>query len=289
MSNTIEINALCKSYPNFALDNVSFKVPGGSIVGFVGQNGAGKTTTIKAILDIIRRDSGAITLMGRDNIAEGPVARSQVGVVFDECSFHDWLTAPMVASILRNVYKSWDDAYFTQLLERFGIADRTGKKDTLKTYSRGMKMKLSLAAALAHRPKLLILDEATSGLDPVVRDEILDIFLDFISDEEHSILFSSHITSDIEKAADYLVFIHQGRIVLDAEKDALLDSYGILRCPAAYYDAMDKTHVKGMRRTDFGLEVLIDDRPGFRAGDEVVVDRATVDDIMLFTIKGVQR
>ncbi|MDL2293048.1 ABC transporter ATP-binding protein [Ruminococcaceae bacterium OttesenSCG-928-D13] len=286
MTNNIEIKGLCKQYPNFKLDNVSFNVPAGSIVGFVGENGAGKTTTIKAILDVARRDAGTITLMGRDNITDGPAARQDVGVVFDEISFHDWLRAPQIDKILGNIYKNWDSAYFFQMLGRFGLSEKV-RKGTLKTFSRGMKMKLSLAAALAHHPKLLVLDEATSGLDPVVRDEILDIFLEFIGDEGNSILFSSHITSDIEKAADYLVFIHQGRIVLNAEKDLLLANYGMLRCDRATWETVDKAHVKGMRDTGYGIEALIDNRQDFRPAENMVVDKATVDDIMLLTIKGV--
>ena len=244
MKNAIEIKGLCKNYPSFRLEDVSFSVPGGSIVGFVGENGAGKTTTIKAILDVVCKDAGTITLLGHDSVTEGTLARGDVGVVFDECSFHDWLRADQVGKILKNVYKTWDDAYYKELLARFGLGELTGKKDLIKTYSRGMKMKLSLAAALAHRPRLLILDEATSGLDPVVRDEILDLFLEVISDEDHSILFSSHITSDIEKAADYLVFIHKGRIVLNAEKDQLLARYGVLRCRAEQL-AADRTVLQG--------------------------------------------
>ncbi|MDL2214494.1 ABC transporter ATP-binding protein, partial [Clostridia bacterium OttesenSCG-928-O13] len=268
------------------LKDVSFNVPGGSIVGFVGENGAGKTTTIKAILDIIRKDAGTVTLLGQDSTSSGALAHSDIGVVFDECSFHDWLRADQVGKILKNTYTTWDDAYFAELLQRFGLSGLTGKKDLIKTYSRGMKMKLSLAAALAHRPKLLLLDEATSGLDPIVRDEILDLFLEFIRDDDHSILFSSHITSDIEKAADYLVFIHQGRIILDAEKDELLARYGVVRCGRDRFTLLDTKHVIGTRQTSFGIEALIDNRPDFRPGDDAVIDPATVDDIMLFTIRG---
>ncbi len=287
MKNAITVQGLCKQYPSFALKDVSFNVPSGSIVGFVGENGAGKTTTIKSILNIIRRDAGEISLLGQN--AGEAAARAEVGVVFDECSFHDWLRAAQVGRILAGVYPGWDAAYYNELLARFGLGELTGKKNLIKTYSRGMKMKLSLAAALAHRPKLLILDEATSGLDPVVRDEILDLFLDFIGDEEHSILFSSHITSDIEKAADYLVFIHKGRIVLNAEKDELLANYGVVRCTPEQFSRLDAAHVKGMRRGGFGVEALIDNRPALRAEEGVVLDKASVDDIMLFTIRGMEQ
>ncbi len=287
MTHAIEINGLCKRYPSFALENISFNVPRGSIVGFVGENGAGKTTTIKAILNVIRKDGGTITLLGQDSTGDAVLTHQDIGVVFDECSFHDWLRADQVGKILKNLYPGWDDAYYRQLLGRLGLAGLTGKKDLIKTYSRGMKMKLGLAAALAHRPRLLILDEATSGLDPVVRDEILDMFLDFIADDTHSILFSSHIPSDIEKAADYLVFIHKGRIVLDAEKDLLLARYGVLRCATAAVETLDPAHVKGVRRGAYGAEVLIDNRPDFVPAEDMVLDPAGIDDIMLLTIKGV--
>ncbi|MDL2218736.1 ABC transporter ATP-binding protein [Ruminococcaceae bacterium OttesenSCG-928-O06] len=286
MQHAIEIRDICKRYPNFSLQNVSFNVPSGSIVGFVGENGAGKTTTIKAILGINKLDSGSIRLLGQDIADAGAASRADVGVVFDESAFHDWLRADQVASVLKNIYPTWDAAYFAQLMQRFQLPQ--DKKTDIKSYSRGMKMKLSLAAALAHRPKLLVLDEATSGLDPIVRDEILDMFLDFIQDEEHSILFSSHITSDIEKAADYLVFIHEGQIVLNAEKDLLLEQYGVLRCTAEAFATVDQTHVKGSRKSGFGVEALIDNRPDFVPMEGAVVDRASVDDIMLYTIRGRQ-
>lgn len=287
MKNAIEISGLGKQYSNFSLQNIEFSVPQGSIVGFVGENGAGKTTTIKCILDVVHKSSGSILLFGEDNVRFGAKARAEIGVVFDECSFHDWLRAEQVGNILKNVYPTWDEALFNQLLARFGLAGLTKRKDIIKTYSRGMKMKLSLAAAMAHRPKLLILDEATSGLDPVVRDEILDLFLEFIQDEEHSILFSSHITSDIEKAADYLVFIHKGGIVLNAPKDELLDQYGIIHCSKESYSALGKALVVGSRTSQFGVDALVNNRHDISLKQEgILLEKATIDDIMLFTIKG---
>ena len=184
MTNSIEISDLCKSYGDFALDHIDLTLPGGSIMGLIGENGAGKTTTIKCILNLIRRDAGTITLMGYDNIAQEQQAKSEVGVVLDECYFHDTLRPTDIHTILSRVYENWDKALFASCLNKFQLPE--GKY--VKEFSRGMKMKLSLAAALAHHPKLLILDEATAGLDPVVRDEILDEFLNFIQDEEHSIL-----------------------------------------------------------------------------------------------------
>ena len=286
MKNIVEIKSLCKAYPNFELQNVTFNVPGGSIVGFLGENGAGKTTTIKSILGIVRPTSGNISLFGQNHADNAVLAHSDIGMVFDECSFHDWLTAMQVGNILKNVYSGWDDTYYKELLARFGLGALSKKNDKIKTYSRGMKMKLSLAAALAHRPKLLVLDEATAGLDPVVRDEMLDLFLEFIRDEEHSILFSSHITSDVEKIADYLVFIHQGKIVLNAEKDELLARYAVVRCGYEQFSALEAEHTIGVRKSSFGVEALVDNRAQLRPGEDLVVEPATIDDIILFTIRG---
>ncbi|MFR6186093.1 MAG: ABC transporter ATP-binding protein [Lawsonibacter sp.] len=192
MTNCIEIKGLCKSYPDFSLQNIDLTLPGGTIMGLIGENGAGKTTTIKCILNLIRRDAGEITLLGRDNLREERAAKAGVGVVLDECVFHDALRPRDLERILAPVYPTWDNGLYRDYLDKF----RLPGKNLIKTFSRGMKMKLSLAAALAHRPQLLILDEATAGLDPVVRDEILDEFLNFICDEDHAILISSHITSD---------------------------------------------------------------------------------------------
>ena len=204
MKNCLEIKDLCKSYGDFALNHVNLTIPGGTIMGLIGENGAGKTTTIKCILNLIRRDSGTITILGKDNVADERAAKLEVGVVLDECFFHDSLRPKDLKRILGPVYPTWDDNLYADYLKKFKLPE----EKLIKEFSRGMKMKLSLAAALAHQPRLLILDEATAGLDPVVRDEILDEFLSFICDEDHAILISSHITSDLEKAADYITYIH---------------------------------------------------------------------------------
>ena len=283
MKNSIEIRGLCKSYGDFALENINLTLPGGSILGLIGENGAGKTTTIKCILNMIRRDAGEITLLGRDNIREECRAKADVGVVLDECFFHDTLRPWDVARILAPVYQSWDNQLFGHYLEKF----RLPEKKRIKEFSRGMKMKLSLSAALAHRPRLLILDEATAGLDPVVRDEILDEFLGFISDEDHSILVSSHIISDLEKVADYIAYIHQGQVVLSDSKDAILDSYGRVGCTARELEAVDPEDLLRVRRGTFGCEALVADRAEFmRKYPGLEAERTTLEDIMLFIGKG---
>ncbi len=283
MTNCIEIKGLCKSYGDFALKDIDLTLPGGSILGLIGENGAGKTTTIKCILNLIRRDAGEIALLGHDNIKEEQLAKQDVGIVLDECFFHDTLRPLDVGRVLAPAYKDWDGELFRSYLKKFGLPE----KKLIKEFSRGMKMKLSLSAALAHRPKLLLLDEATAGLDPVVRDEILDEFLGFISDEDHAILMSSHITSDLEKVADYIAYIHQGQVVLSDAKDAILDSYGRVGCTAAQLEAIAPGDVLQVRKGSFGCEALVKDRAAFaRKYPMLLVERTTLEDIMLFVAKG---
>lgn len=285
MTNSIEISGLCKSYGDFALDHIDLTLPGGSIMGLIGENGAGKTTTIKCILNLIRRDAGTITLMGYDNIAQEQQAKAEVGVVLDECFFHDTLRPRDLHAILSRVYKTWDRDLYGSYLKKFQLPE--GK--FIKEFSRGMKMKLSLAAALAHHPKLLLLDEATAGLDPVVRDEILDEFLGFIQDEDHSILISSHITSDLEKVADYITYLHQGRVVLSEAKDVLQDSYGRLACTAQQLSAIQPEDLVRVRKGSYGCEALVSDRAVFRKKyPQLMVEPISLEDIMLFIGKGEQ-
>ena len=283
MTNCIEIKGLSKSYGDFALKNINLTLPGGSILGLIGENGAGKTTTIKCILNLIHRDAGEITLLGYDNVWEERLAKQDIGLVLDECFFSDTLRPLDLDKILAPAYREWDRKLFRSYLEKFGLPE----KKLIKEFSRGMKMKLSLSAALAHRPKLLILDEATAGLDPVVRDEILDEFLGFIQDEDHAILMSSHITSDLEKVADYIAYIHQGQVVLSDAKDNILDSYGRVGCTAAQLENIDPRDVLHTRRGAFGAEALVADRVAFsRKYPMLLVERTTLEDIMLFVGKG---
>ena len=283
MKNCLEIKDLCKSYGDFALEDVNLTLPGGSILGLIGENGAGKTTTIKCILNLVRRDAGTITLMGYDNLTQERQAKAEVGVVLDECFFHDTLRPRDIHTILCRVYSDWDRALYQSYLSKFQLPE--GK--FIKEFSRGMKMKLSLAAALAHQPRLLILDEATAGLDPVVRDEILDEFLSFICDEDHAILISSHITSDLEKAADYITYIHEGKIVLSEAKDDILDRYGRVGCSAADLRAIDPSDLLRVRKGSFGCEALVTDRGAFhKKYPKLMVEKIHLEDIMLFVGKG---
>ena len=265
MKNALEVSHLTKDYGSFKLDDVSFTVPGGTIMGLIGENGAGKSTTIKCILNLVRRDGGEIQVLGLDNLADERAVKAQVG------------------NILARLYPGWDGVLYQHYLEKFGL---TSKK-LVKTFSKGMKMKLSLAAAFAARPRLLILDEATSGLDPVVRDEILDEFLAFIQDEEHAILLSSHITSDLEKVADYVTYLHRGRVAVSGAKDELLDTYGKLVCGRSELERVDPALLVGVRSGQFGCEALVKNRRAFaRFHPELAVEPVSLEDIMVFTVKG---
>ena len=283
MKNCLEIRDLCKSYPDFALDHVNLNIPGGTILGLIGENGAGKTTLIKCILNLTRRESGEIAVLGHDNLREERQAKLEVGVVLDECFFHDSLRPKDLKRILGPVYPDWDDGLYGDYLKKFKLPE----EKLIREFSRGMKMKLSLAAALAHRPRLLILDEATAGLDPVVRDEILDEFLRFICDEDHAVLISSHITSDLEKAADYIAYLHQGKIALAGAKDEILDSYGRVGCTAAQLAAVDPADLLRVRRGSFGCEALVSDRGAFhKKYPKLMVEPIKLEDVMLFLGRG---
>ena len=282
MKNAIEINNLCKSYTDFTLDNVSFAVPEGSIMGFIGENGAGKTTTILSMLNIIQPSHGEVQILGLSPYQDALRVNAQIGVVMEDCFFYAGLRVSDISPIMRGIYQNWDEREFTDMLRRFSLPE----KKFIREYSRGMKMKLQLAAALAHKPKLLILDEATSGLDPVVRSEMLDLFMEFIQDEQHSILLSSHITADLEKVADYITFIHQGKIVFTRNKDDIMQSYAVVKCTESDLAALDKTVLAGVRRSHFGCEALINNRQEVqRRFPHLLVDSVSLDDIMTFIAK----
>lgn len=285
MNSAIDIKDLQKKYAGFSLQNISFCVPRGSIVGLIGENGAGKTTTIKAILNLIDIEGGEISVLGSPTrIAKR--TREDIGVVFDDLCFHENLTVAQLGKIMQGMYKKWDMALFKQYCHRFSLDE----KKRIGELSKGMKMKLSITIALSHQPKLLILDEATSGLDPVMRDEILDVFLDFIQDEQNSVLLSSHITSDLEKVADYIVFIHQGKVIFSLPKDTLLYQYGILRCRTDEFNQLDKDDILAYQKKDFEWEVLVSDKEkAAQKYKKCVIDNATIDEIMLLYVKGVQQ
>ena len=282
MDNILEVRNLTKQYEDFTLDHVSFSIPKGTIMGLIGENGAGKSTTINAILDLIHKDDGTVTFWGQE-LSSAKQLKEDIGVVFDGINFYETLTAAKVGKISQTAYKQWNDRLYREYLNRFQLpADKE-----IKTFSKGMKMKLCIAVALSHKPKLLILDEATSGLDPVMRDDILDVFLEFVQDEEHSILISSHITTDLEKVADSITFIHQGRVLFCKAKDELLYQYGIIRCGAAAFNEIDKSEILAYRKEDYQRNVLVADKEKARRRyKNVVVDDVSIDDILLLYVKG---
>lgn len=283
MEYAIKTRRLTKSYPEFKLDNVNFELPGGSIMGLIGDNGAGKTTFIKLLLNLIGRDEGEILVLEKDPIKCEREIKSQIGVVFDECCWSEMLSPTDINRILQSIYPTWNEQHYYSFIDRFSLP-RTKK---IKEFSRGMKMKLSIAAALGHSPKLLILDEATGGLDPIVRNEILDIFMDFICDEEHSILMCSHITSDLEKVCDYISFLHNGKLILSMQKDEMLSSHAILRCDEKTLRQLPNKTVERVIKRQFGCDALINDAQHFKAKNpELTVDFATLEDMMMFYAKG---
>ena len=282
MEPALQINGLTKEYPGFKLDHVSFTLPCGTIMGLIGENGAGKSTTINAVLDLIRKDDGNILFWGKELSHNPRQLKEDIGVVFDGINFYETLTPVKVGKISAAAYRQWDPAAYKGFLDQF-------QDKEIKTFSKGMKMKLSIAAALSHHPKLLILDEATSGLDPVMRDDILDVFLDFIQDETHSILMSSHITTDLEKVADYITFIHQGKIVFSKPKDELIYNYGILRCGAEDFHRLDPADILAWRKNDYQWDVLVEDKnKAMSRYRSIVIDNPSIDDILLLYVKGEQ-
>ncbi|MEG2569895.1 MAG: ABC transporter ATP-binding protein [Clostridia bacterium] len=274
MTDALKLTDVSKKYDDFLLDNVSFNLPCGAIMGFVGENGAGKSTTIRLILNMARRDSGEISVLGHD--AEDVM--SDIGVVIDETGFSNMMTASGVNAVLRRIYKNWDEAEYRRITDSFELP----AKKTIKEYSRGMKMKLAIAAAMAHHPKLLVLDEATSGLDPIVRDELLEIFREFVRDGEHSVFLSSHITSDLQKICDYITFIHKGKIIFSEQKDELMLKYAIVNGTEDELHACGISDIIAIRSERDGTRAMLL-RENVPSGMEY--KPADIEDIMLFMIR----
>ena len=276
MKNAIDIKGVSKTYRDFTLDSLTLSLPEGSIMGLIGENGAGKSTTIKLIMNAILPDSGSIEVLGMDNKSpEFAETKEDIGVVLDEAYFPISLNCKNVNTIMRLTYKKWDSDKYFGYIKKFGLPEKKAFKD----FSRGMKMKLAIAVALSHDPKLLVLDEATGGLDPIVRDEILDIFNDFTRDESHSVLISSHIVSDLEKICDYIAFLHRGRLMFVEEKDLLYENYALVNMTKTQLSGMPKGSVLGSRENSYGAEVLML-RSDIPAG--MVPERITIEDIMLY-------
>lgn len=276
--NAIEIRDLCKTYPGFSLDHVNLTLPWGCIMGLVGENGAGKSTTIRLILDMVSRDGGSITLLGKDNRENIRLLKEDIGVVLDEVGIPACLNPRQVGKIMAHTFRNWEPAVYASLLKKLALPPEKPFKD----FSKGMKMKLGIAVAMSHRPRLLILDEATSGLDPVVRDEVLELFSEFTREESHGVLISSHIVSDLEKVCDYIAFLHKGKLLLCEEKDALKERYGILRCSKEQLSALPPEAVIGRKETAYGVEAIAA-RAGVPAG--LALSPIDIEELFIFMVK----
>ena len=250
---SLEIRNLTKSFGDFTLENINLTLPGGSVMGLVGENGAGKSTTIKLILGMLEKDGGSITILGKDNGDNIQMTKEDVGVVMDEVGIPECLTATQVGKIMRYTYKNWEIDTYMSYLKKLSVPENK----PFGNFSKGMKMKLAIAVAMSHGARLLILDEATSGLDPVVRDEFTDMLCEFTRDENNSVLISSHIVSDLEKLCDYIAFMHKGKLLLCEEKDALLSKYGIIHCSVQSLSEIPAHLVRYKRETAFGAMAVV--------------------------------
>ncbi len=284
MENIIEIKNLKKNYNNkFELGNIDIEIPKGVIVGLIGENGAGKTTLIKSMLNIIKIDSGEIKIFGKDYKKEEKTIKEDIGVVLDNMFFPELLNAKDINNTMKDIYKNWDSKLYFSYLKEFNLEECK----PLKSMSKGMRKKLEIITAISHKPKLLILDEPTSGLDPVVRSEVLEIFQKFIEDEEHSIILSTHITSDLEHIADEIIFMDKGKKVLQKSRDEIIDNYGILKCDIDYFSNIDKKDIIAYKKTKYNYEILIKNKEqASRKYNECVIDKITFEDLMLLIIKG---
>ena len=274
--NALELKNVRKSFSGFCLDNVTLTLPSGCIMGLIGENGAGKSTTIKLILGMLHKDSGTITILGRDNGKDISLIKEDIGVVMDEVGIPECLTAKQVGKVMKRTFRNWNEAEYARLLQKLSLPDSKPFRD----FSRGMKMKLGLAVAMSHGAKLLLLDEPTSGLDPVVRDEVVEMFYDFTRDENHSILISSHIVSDLEKLCDYIAFLHEGTLLLCEGKDELLSEYGIIHCTVEQLSEIGK--VKYKKETPYGAEVIVSRKD---APDGFQLSPISIEELFVFMVK----
>lgn len=281
--NAIAITGLTKQYNGFTLKDVSLFIPKGCIMGFVGQNGAGKTTTIRSMLNMIPIDTGTISILGYDYRKEEKELKEYIGVVFDEMGFHKQFSPAQLNKIFRHIYKNWDEEVFFSYLQRFALPP----KRKCGKFSRGMQMKLQIAVALSHHAKLLIMDEPTSGLDPIVRNEMLDVFLEFVQEEDHTIFLSSHITSDLDRIADYITFINNGQVLFSDEQSTIKEQHKMIRCTKEDCLTIPSDMIVGTRFSSFGAEVLVKNpEQVMSACPSLLMEDATLDEIMIYYVSG---
>lgn len=284
MENILEVSDLSKSYRDFSLKNINFNLERGYIMGFIGPNGAGKSTTIRLIMNLIKRDSGDIKVFGLDNIKNEKKIKQKIGFVYDENYFYEDLNLMEMKDIIAPFYKCWDEKIFKQYFSNFDLP----KKKKIKELSKGMKMKYSLALALSHGAELIIMDEPTSGLDPVFRSEMLEILCSVLQDENKSIFFSTHITSDLEKIADYITFINKGEIVFSEQKDDILENYAIVKGKKGILDIDMRKRFVSIKENAFGFEALTNNIKSVKRlfRDNVLIEKANLEDIMVYTVRG---
>ena len=283
MEYAIEVRNLTKRYKDFTLDDISFALPRGTVMGLIGENGAGKSTLINSILGITDSKSSLTSMLGLDMKTHSKKIKEDIAVIFNDSHYDVNLTPKIIGHILSKVYKNWDAPLFSRYLERFSLPE----KKKIKKLSTGMRVKLEFAAALSHHPKLLILDEATSGLDPVFRDEILDILREFTEDETHAVLMSSHITSDLDKIADYIAYLHEGKIQFIKTYDEIRNDYGIITCGQELFDSLSRDDIAAYKKEPYSYRVLVKNRAKLRqVFHDIPMENASVEDIMLFYVKG---
>lgn len=283
MGNILEVKNLSKKYSNFELKNLNFKLPQGMIMGFIGENGAGKTTTIKSILNIITNYTGEITLFDKSN--KNVQITKDIGVVLDNMFFPEVLTVNDINVIMKSIYENWDEPLYYKYLQDFSLP----KKQQIKTLSKGMRKKLEIITAISHHPKLLILDEPTAGLDPIARNEIIEIFQNFIQDETKGILFSTHITTDLEHIADYITFINDGEIVLTKTCDEILNNYAIVKCTEEEFKKISQKDYIKYKKSKYEYEVLIENKKDFKKKYDInIIDKITLENLMVLMIKGMK-
>lgn len=285
MENILEIANLRKEYQDFTLNNISFNLKRGYIMGFIGPNGAGKSTTIKLIMNLIKRDRGEIKVFGLDNIENEVEIKQRIGFVYDENYYYEELTINEIKRIIAPFYRNWDESIFQKYIKEFELS----LKKKIKDLSKGMKMKFSLAIALAHNADLIIMDEPTSGLDPIFRNEILDILANLLQDENKGVLFSTHITSDLDKVADYITFINKGNIVFSKSRDEIMDNYAVVKGNKELIDQDTRKEFLGLRKNKFGFAALTDNVAQIKKifpEESLIVEKASLEDIMLYTVRG---
>lgn len=287
MSNKIiEIKNLTKEYEDFKLDNISFSLDRGYIMGFIGENGAGKTTTIKLIMNLLKRDEGEIQIFGKDNIDNEREIKERIGFVYDECFYYENLSIKDNEKIISGFYKSWNTKVFENYLRKFNL----NKMQKVKQLSKGMKMKFAIALALSHNAEFLILDEPASGLDPVMRRDILDVFQEVIQDENVGILISSHIIFDLEKISDYITYIQKGKIVFSKATSELMEEYKIIKGDKALLSKLDEKVIYGLRETPYGFEGIIKDKYIEKSiMQKIVSEKPSLEEIMVAMNKGVRK